>query len=453
MSADWRSESKPLLWLTLAFAVVYVLPTGSPRFQHAVLEGLHLVKWYAQEHMALCVVPALFIAGAIGVFVSQGAIMRFLGPGANRAAAYGVASVSGGFLAVCSCTVLPLFAGIYKRGAGLGPAAAFLYAGPAINVLAIIMTARILGMELGIARVVGAVVFSIVVGVVMHLIYRREESARAAGTNPTGTHPPHADNSSSATSAPVATAGIERPLYQTITFFTVMIAILVFANWARSVDPLPWWDAIHAVKWWITAGLGAVFAVILVRWYALAWWKPTVLGSVVALSAVIRPDLHDLAFSIGTLGLGWITSRSDGGLGEWFDQTWSFAKQIIPLLLIGVLVAGVMLGRPGEEGLIPSAWIQTAVGGNSFFACLISAFAGAFMYFATLTEIPILQGLMGAGMGKGPALALLLAGPALSLPSILVLRSIIGMHKTVVFVALVVVMATITGWLFGLVVP
>lgn len=436
MSADWRSESKPLLWLTLAFAVIYVLPTESPHFQHAVMEGLHLVKWYAQEHMALCVVPALFIAGAIGVFVSQGAIMRFLGPSANRVVAYGVASVSGGFLAVCSCTVLPLFAGIYKRGAGLGPAAAFLYAGPAINVLAIIMTARILGLELGIARVVGAVVFSIVVGVLMHLIYRREESATAATT---------------ATTAPAATDDGGRPLYQTVCFFAVMIAILIFANWAASSASLPWWDAIHAAKWWITAGLALVLGVLLVRWYALAWWTVTALAAAVALSAVILPAQHDLAFSIGALGLGGIISRHDGAMGEWFDQTWSFAKQIVPLLLIGVLVAGIFLGRPGEEGFIPSAWISAAVGGNSLLACFIASFAGAFMYFATLTEIPILQGLMGSGMGKGPALALLLAGPALSLPSMLVLRSILGLQKTIVFVALVVVMATISGWIFGLI--
>lgn len=438
MSADWRSEYKPLLWLTLAFGMIYVLPTESPRFQHAVLEGLHLVKWYAQEHMALCVVPALFIAGAIGVFVSQGAIMRFLGPSANRVVAYGVASVSGGFLAVCSCTVLPLFAGIYKRGAGLGPAAAFLYAGPAINVLAIILTARILGVELGIARVVGAVVFSIVVGVLMHLIYRREEAATATAATASGT-------------AATATDDGGRPLHQTVFFFAVMITILIFANWAASSTSLPWWDAIYAAKWWITAGLALVLGVLLVRWYALAWWTVTALAAAVALSAIILPAQHDLAFSIGTLGLGWIISRRDGAMGEWFDQTWGFAKQIVPLLLIGVLVAGILLGRPGEEGFIPSAWITTAVGGNSLLACFIASFAGAFMYFATLTEIPILQGLMGSGMGKGPALALLLAGPALSLPSMLVLRSIFGLQKTIVFVTLVVVMATISGWLFGLI--
>jgi len=435
MSADWTSEGKPLLILAAVFAACYAMPIDSVRFQGAIIEGLHLVQWYAQEHMALCVVPALFIAGAIGVFVSQGAIMRYLGPGANRVVAYGVASVSGSVLAVCSCTVLPLFAGIYKRGAGLGPAAAFLYAGPAINVLAIILTARILGLELGLARVVGAVGFSVVVGALMHLIYRREEAVRA-------TEAP-----------PAAEAEVGRPLGQTLTFFAAMIAILVFANWAPSKGSVGWWDTIHAAKWWITSGLSLALAIMLVRWYGVVWWKLTVLGAAVLVTALLLPNQHELAFSIGTLGLGYIASRSDGEMGDWFDQTWGFTKQIVPLLLGGVLVAGILLGRPGHEGLIPSEWIAGALGGNGLLATFIAALGGAFMYFATLTEIPILQGLMGSGMGKGPALALLLAGPALSLPSMLVLRSIMGTQKTVVFVALVVVMATLTGWLFGLLFP
>ncbi len=435
MSTDWKSEVKSLLLLGSAFAICYTLPADSVRFQTAIMEGLHLVKWYAREHMALCVVPALFIAGAIGVFVSQGAVMRYLGPGANRFVAYGVASISGSVLAVCSCTVLPLFAGIYKRGAGLGPAAAFLYAGPAINVLAIILTARILGMELGVARTVGAVAFSIIVGAIMHLIYRREETSRAAEA------------------PPVAEVEASRPLSQTVAFFAVMIAILVFANWAPSKASVGWWDDIHGAKWLITGGLSLVLGAMLVRWYGMIWWKPTVLGAAVLITALVRPDLHELAFSVGTIGLGWIVSRSDGELGDWFDQTWGFTKQIVPLLLGGVLVAGILLGRVGHEGLIPSEWISTAVGGNGLLATFIASFAGAFMYFATLTELPILEGLMGSGMGKGPALALLLAGPALSLPSMLVLRSIMGTQKTIVFVTLVVAMATLTGWIFGLISP
>lgn len=435
MSADWRTEAKPLLLLAGAFAAAYALPTSSPRFQSAVMEGLHLVKWYAQEHMALCVVPALFIAGAIGVFVSQGAVLRYLGPGANRVVAYAVAAISGSVLAVCSCTVLPLFAGIHKRGAGLGPACAFLYAGPAINVLAIILTARILGLELGVARTVAAIAFSVVVGLLMQLVFRRAEarSHQAAAAAPDD--------------------GAARPLRQTIAFFAVMIAILVVANWARAEAEVGWWNAVHTAKWWLVSGLAALFALQLVRWYGVRWWKIALLALAVAATAAVRPDLHDLAFSVGTVGLGWIASRSDGALGDWFDQTWGFAKQIVPLLLAGVLVAGVLLGRPDHEGLVPSHWIADAVGGNGLGANAIASVFGAFMYFATLTEIPILQGLMGSGMGKGPALALLLAGPALSLPSMLVLRAIMGTRRTVVFVALVVAMATLSGWLFGLLLP
>lgn len=431
MSFTWKSDGIALLSLGGIFAAAYTVPIDSPRLQGALLEGLHLVQWYAREHMALCVVPALFIAGAIGVFISQGAIMRHLGQGARPATAYAVASVSGSLLAVCSCTVLPLFAGIYKRGAGLGPAIAFLYAGPAINVLAIILTARVLGWELGVARVVGAVGFSVVVGALMHLLYRREEAARAA-------EPP-----------PVTGDEEVRSLPRTVVFFSVMTAILVAANWSPSAAAVGWWDAVHAAKWWITGLLGLIFAVILVRWYGMQWWRIAPLAAVVLVVALLWPELHELSFSIATIGLAWLTARSDGELGDWFDQSWAFARQIIPLLLIGVLVAGILLGRPGHEGLIPSGWITTAVGGEGLGATIIAAVAGAFMYFATLTEIPILQGLMGSGMGKGPALALLLAGPALSLPSMLVLRSIMGTQKTLVFTALVIAMATLTGWLFG----
>lgn len=432
MAADWKTELKPLALIAAVFAAAYVLPVDLPRFQNGMMEGFHLVKWYAREHMALCVVPALFIAGAIGVFVSQASVMRYLGAGAKRWVAYGVASVSGSVLAVCSCTVLPLFAGIYKRGAGLGPAAAFLYAGPAINVLAIILSARILGLELGVARVVGAVGFSILLGLLMHLFFRKEEAQRTEA----------------ALAEPEAPEG--RPLHQTLSFFGAMIAVLIFANWAPSKNAVGWWEAIFQAKWYLTSAFGLLFALVLVRWYGLALWKLALLGGGVLALALTRPEVPDLAFSLSTLGLGFIASRSQGEVGEWFDQTWGFAKQIVPLLLGGVFVAGICLGRPGQEGLIPNAWIAHLVGGNSLAANFISALSGAFMYFATLTEIPILQGLMGSGMGKGPALALLLAGPALSLPSMLVLNSILGPRKTAVFVALVVILATLTGWLFGL---
>ncbi|MCX5634614.1 MAG: permease [Planctomycetota bacterium] len=385
-----KTEWKKLLLIIGVFLGVYFLPVGAPRFDNALTESLYLVKWYAQEHVILCLIPAFFIAGAISVFVSQASVMKYFGPKANKVLAYGVASISGSILAVCSCTVLPLFAGIWRMGAGLGPATAFLYSGPAINVLAIILTARILGMEMGIARAVGAIAFSVIIGLIMHFIYRKEEMERANGQM----------------NMPVPE--VRRPLWQNAFFFAVMIGVLVFANWGKPLEgDHGLWSLIYQYKWWIAGFSLLSLAVILFRWF-----------------------------------------KKDE-LKEWTSATWVFALQILPLLLGGVLVSGFLLGRVGHEGIIPNRWVEWAVGGNSLRANLLSSVVAAFMYFATLTEVPILQGLIGAGMGKGPALALLLAGPALSLPSMLVLRSIMGTQKTVVYVSLVIVMATISGMIFG----
>ena len=385
---NWKQEWKPFLWLAAGFLAVYHLPVGQGRFDNAVVQALELVKWYAREHVLLCLVPAFFIAGAISVFVSQGSVMRYLGPGAKKLLAYGVASVSGSVLAVCSCTVLPLFAGIYRMGAGLGPATAFLYSGPAINVLAIILTARILGLKLGIARAGGAIVFSIVIGLLMHFFFRREEQEKQIQM----------------AALPAPEDG--RPLWRTALQFTALVGILIFANWGAPDQASGFFVMIHDIKWFLAGGF-------------------LLMGLILALQ----------------------TSRQENG--QWVSASWGFAKQIMPLLLIGVLVSGLLLGRPGHEGLIPSAWIAGTVGGNSLPANVFASVSGAFMYFATLTEVPILQGLLGAGMGQGPALALMLAGPAVSLPSILVMRSIMGDRKTAVFVFLVVVMSSLTGWIFG----
>jgi uncharacterized membrane protein YraQ (UPF0718 family) len=428
---DWKQEWKPLTAILAAFLVFYYLPTDSPRFNGAVDEALQLTKWYAQEHVLLCLIPAFFIAGAIGVFVSQASVMKYLGARANRFLAYGVASVSGSVLAVCSCTVLPLFAGIYRMGAGLGPASAFLYSGPAINVLAIILTARVLGLELGVARVIGAVLFSVVIGLLMHLIFRKEEADRV--------------NAQMALPEPE----VKRPLWHTGLYFAAMIAILVFANWSKSADELGLWMLVYNLKWPITGVVALLLAIMLVVWFGFNKWQVTAVGAATVLAAAIFSKSPLVPFTVAVIGLSVIAARSKGEPGEWFAQTWGFAKQILPLLLAGVLVSGLLLGRPGHEGLIPSEWISSSVGGNSLWANLFASVVGAFMYFATLTEIPILQGLMGAGMGKGPALALLLAGPALSLPSMLVLRSIMGAKKTIVYIVLVVVMATVTGALYG----
>lgn len=430
---DWQREWKIAALLAAAFAAAYWLPVGNARFDNAVGEALRLVKWYAREHMLLCLVPAFFIAGAIGVFVSQASVMRYLGAGANKTLAYGVASVSGAVLAVCSCTVLPLFAGIYRMGAGLGPASAFLYAGPAINVLAIVLTARILGFEIGLARAVGAILFSILIGLAMAFIYRKEEAARTEAQ----------------AASPEAEAG--RPLWQTVIYFALMVGILVFANWADSKENA-FWHGVWALKWWLTGACAAALAVVLWRWYGLGAGRVAAVAAATALAAwALRGEEYGMtaAFAVGSAGLALITATDKGPCGEWFDATWGFAKQIAPLLLGGVLVAGFLLGGPGGEGVIPSDWVKRAVGGNSVGANIFASVFGAFMYFATLTEVPILQGLMGSGMGKGPALALLLAGPALSLPSMLVLRGILGLRKTAVFVGLVIVLSALAGILFG----
>lgn len=384
------SERNKLLLMIGVFLGAYYLPIEQGRVQGAILEAFTMLKDYAREHVLLCLVPAFFIAGAISVFVKQDAVMRYLGADANKVVAYGVASVSGTILAVCSCTVLPLFSGIYRRGAGLGPATAFLYSGPAINVLAIIMTARILGLELGVARAVGAVVFSVVIGVAMGWIFRNEESQRLAEMPESEIEEP------------------KRRPWQDITYYAAMVAFLVFANWGNPQTTEGVFAAIFRIKWWL-----AGFSLITVFWTTFNWFDSE--------------------------------ERTD-----WLDSTWFFAKQVFPLLIGGVLVAGFLTGRAGTDaGIIPDSWIQGLVGGNSLQSNLIASVAGAFMYFATLTEVPILQGLIGSGMGKGPALALLLAGPALSLPSMIVLRQVMGTVKMVTYVSLVIIMATITGLAYG----
>ncbi len=429
----WRAEWKAAVLLVGGFLLVYYLPVEAlaGALPGALAESLLLARWYAREHVLLCLVPAFFIAGAIGVFVSQGAVMKYLGARAHKLLAYGVASVSGSILAVCSCTVLPLFAGIYKRGAGLGPAAAFLYSGPAINVLAVILTARVLGVELGLARAVGAIVFSVVVGVLMHLLFRREELAKAAVQ----------------ASVPEEPAG--RPLWQTVLFFGSMVAILVFANWGAPAESSGFFQAVYSARWLLTALAALVLALVLVAWYGVPWRSMVVPGIAVAGTGAGFAAHPAVPFTTGVVGLSLLTTARGGETREWFASSWTFAKQILPLLLAGVLVAGLLLGRPGQEGLVPSAWIGAAVGGNSLFANLFASLAGALMYFATLTEVPILEGLLGNGMGKGPALALLLAGPALSLPNMLVIRSVMGTQKTLAFVGLTVVMATAAGMVYG----
>ncbi len=401
---NWKTEWKKLLWIVAVFALFFWLPVGWERFSGGIMEALHLARWYAREHVLLCLVPAFFIAGAIGVFISQASVMKYLGAKANKVLAYGVAGVSGSILAVCSCTVLPLFAGIWRMGAGLGPATAFLYSGPAINVLAIILTARILGWELGVARAVGAIAFSVVIGLIMHLIYRKEELEKANGRM----NMPQPE--------------VSRPLWKNAVFFFVMLGVLVFANWGapgtwdyqppggQSVrvdiaeapfDPhqpdaaftlrptdapadgsedlhVParrflenreaapgFWSGVWKNKWLITAVFGVGFAVVLVVWFRVAWWKVVLAAIPPAILTGALPTQGLwvlLPFAATVVGLSVVLETTRGEGEEWFMATWTFAKQILPLLFFGVLIAGFLLGRPGHPGMIPSRYVEMLVG-------------------------------------------------------------------------------------------
>ncbi len=431
---DWTIERRWLALAVFGFAAIHALPLTALAWldwrpvAFAVYEGAALLQWYAREHVILCLLPAFLVAGGMAVHIPQAVVLRHLGADANRAMALGIASVSGTVLAVCSCTVLPLFGGLDKRGAGIGPAVAFLYTGPAINIIAIVMTAKVLGVQLGIARAVAAILFAIVIGLVMQLIFGRKGNGRGF----------------------MALPDTEFFAGRTMLLFGAMMAVLVFADWAVvSAEDQSVWAAIAAVKWWLTGGFAVLLAVVLVVGFG---WRPTPLIAVAAataLAAVFAPHEPQLAFLVGLAGLGLVGRRGGDDAEDWLAETRGFAKQILPLVLAGVFVAGFLLGRPGEEGLIPSGWIALAVGGEGLGANLFASVVGSLMYFATLTEVPIVQALRGAGMGEGPSLALLLAGPALSLPNMLAIRSIMGTARTAVYVALVVVMATVSGLIYG----
>ena len=433
-----KNEFKILAWIIAIFLFAFFLPLDSARFQEAVTATLDLSKWYAREHVILCLLPAFFIAGVIAVFVSQGAVMKYFGAKAKKWLAYTVAAVSGTILAVCSCTILPLFSSIHKRGAGLGPAIAFLYSGPAINILAIILTARILGIEMGIARVVGAVVFSIVIGSVMSLIYRKEERAkREAQLN-------------------FPDVPEERPMWQTAFHFFTLVLILVFANWGQPGEGVTsggfYW--LWANKWTITSFFALLLVFSLIYILKLKWQHVLLGVAATAAAAFLSTSpLVPMVVGIAALSMVTLVDKQNPENREWTLSAWDFTKQIMPLLAIGVVAAGFLLGSTHDDtalaGIIPNEWVASLVGGNSWTSNLFASVLGAFMYFATLTEVPILQGLLAAGMGKGPALALLLAGPSLSLPNMLVIRGVIGTQKTLVYVGLVVVMATLSGLLFG----
>jgi uncharacterized membrane protein YraQ (UPF0718 family) len=383
-------ERYKLLILIIVFLGCYYIPWDHTLIRQSGLEAFMMLQDYARLHVLTCLIPAFFIAGAIAVFVSQASVLKYFGAEAKKILSYSVASVSGTILAVCSCTVLPLFAGIYTRGAGIGPATAFLYSGPAINVLAITMTAKILGWRLGLARAVGAVLFSVVTGLLMAFIFRKDDAARTTGK----IYVPESDDT--------------RTLLQDSLFILSLVLILIFAAFARpAAGAGAVWQMIFAYKWFITGALLVSMGIMLKFWF-----------------------------------------KKDE-ITNWTDSTWGFMKQVFPLLAAGVLVSGFLLGRPGHPALIPEHYIQSLVGGNSLWSNFFASLSGALMYFATLTEVPILQGLIGSGMGQGPALALLLAGPALSLPSMIVLAGIMGIKKTAVYCSIIVVMSTLAGMIYG----
>jgi uncharacterized membrane protein YraQ (UPF0718 family) len=384
-------ERTKILIIALTFLAAYYVPWANETIRQSGLEAFMMLQEYAREHVLTCLIPAFFIAGAIAVFVSQASVLKYFGATARKILSYSVASVSGTVLAVCSCTVLPLFAGIYTRGAGIGPATAFLYSGPAINVLAIVLTARILGWQLGLARAIGAVFFAILTGLLMAFFFRKDDAARTAGQ----IYLPDEERKG-------------RTLTQEALFMVTLVLILIFAAFAKPAQgSTGLWPAIFSAKWYITAGLLIILGFMLKGWF-------------------VKDERV-----------------------TWVQSTWGFMKQIFPLLGAGVLVAGFMLGRPGHPALIPEHYIQSLVGGNSLWANLFASVSGALMYFATLTEVPILQGLIGAGMGKGPALSLLLAGPALSLPNMLVIGGVMGVKKTAVFCVIIVILSTIAGMSYG----
>lgn len=443
---DIKKELKILLWIIVIFSTVFFLPVENETFMTAIAATLDLAKWYAQEHVILCLLPAFFIAGVISIFVSQGAVLKYFGANAKKWLAYSVASISGSVLAVCSCTILPLFSSIYKRGAGLGPAIAFLYSGPAISILSIILTARILGVEMGVARTVGAISFSIIIGLVMAFIYRKEEKVKKEEQ------------------MNFADVPEKRPMKQTAFHFFTLVAILVFANWGSpaSDDTSSAWYYIFTYKWFITGGFALLLCYSLIKILKIKWqWVllgalATVGSAFLANAFVANPVFAPLVpMVVGLIALSVMTlyDKDDEDNREWTLSAWEFAKQIMPMLAIGVVTAGFLLGSTHGStsiaGIIPNQWVEWAVGGNSLLSNFFASFTGAFMYFATLTEVPIIQGLLASGMGKGPALALLLAGPSLSLPNMLVIREVMGTKKTMVFVALVIIMATLSGFVYG----
>jgi uncharacterized membrane protein YraQ (UPF0718 family) len=418
------------------FGLAYYLPLANPKVIGAILEAFKLLQWYARNHTLACVVPALFIAGGITTFLSQATVMRYLGPNSNKFAAYSVASVAGVVLAVCSCSVLPMFAGIYHLGAGLGPASAFLYSGPAINVMAIFLTARVLGFELGIWRAVGAIVFAVLVGLGMHTLFRREERKKVA-----------------AVAQVLEPPASRRPVWQNALLLAAMIAFLVFSDWFNPGDAIVHRNDGSQVRGVVLQEMHDEVMIQVqesgqgVRAGERITISKNDIAEIVEARSWVMSVHHVRWYLAGLMGLAvalmtWRWIERDE-FRTWMGNTWDFAKLLVPLLFGGVFVVGFI------SAILPDEQIAMLVGDNSLTATLIGSVVGALFYFATLTEVPITQALMEHGMAPGPALALLLAGPALSLPNMLVLIKVMGVKKTAAFSVIIVIAATITGLLYG----
>lgn len=420
-------ELKFLLFAAVVFLFFYFLP-AEQRVIEGLKEAVYLTHEYAREHVIFCLLPALFIAGAISTFLSEASVMKYLGAQAPKVVSYSVASVSGTILAVCSCTVLPIFAGIYFRGAGIGPATTFLYSGPAINVLAIVLTGKILGIHIGMARAIGAIAGSIIVGLLMAYIFRKEEMKRLDEI-----------------ALPQTSETIS--FYQKVVLLSTLVGILVFATWGAKEGLAGF---IFSIKWYLVCFLAMLLGIQVVLWFKVSAIYLILTGFFVVLTQVFFHE-KEISFLVGLVGFSYALYKTKGDMEKWFQSTYLLGKQILPLLLAGVFVAGFFLGRPGHEAFIPSFYVNSLVGGNSLLANFFASVLGVLMYFATLTEVPIIQGLLGAGMGYGPALALLLTGPSVSLPSLLVLKSIWGVKKTFVYAFIVIFLGTISGYIFGMI--
>jgi len=429
-------EWKIFAAMAAVFGLAYYLPLADPRVVDAIVEAFKLLQWYARNHTLACVVPALFIAGGITTFLSQATVLRYLGPRSNKLAAYSVASVAGVVLAVCSCSVLPMFAGIYQLGAGLGPASAFLYSGPAINVLAIFLTGRVLGFELGLWRALGAIGFAFLVGLGMAGLFRREERRKSAAMTAMP-QPPQAS----------------RPIWQNALLLAAMIAFLVFSDWFNPGDAIVRRTDGSEIRGVV---LQEMHDEVLIQVQETgpgvrAGDRLTIpkreIAAVVEASSWVIDVYHVrwylaglMALAVALMSWRWV-DRDE--FRSWMGNTWDFTKLLVPLLFGGVFVVGFI------SALLPDRQIALLVGDNSLSATLIGSLVGALFYFATLTEVPITQALIEHGMAPGPALALLLAGPALSLPNMLVLIKVMGARKTLAFSLIIVIAATITGLLFG----